>query len=344
MKTFFATFLNLFFCFLLISLGATALENNAKGSSKIVDPCNGTGGTGQIVGLGKGTITIKLGNGSRQLVNFTSQTTIKTSSGFASKSILKSGDRVTLVGDNNPDGSFTANTIVLCSDSGKATGTVENNVIDFNKIKSTSSAIALSTILIFVLIWLGITAVMRLKKKKSRIFLLFFTIFYVYLYKVLNYTLIQFQSLIVLKYFIPDLILNGQSAGQNLNLIPLLGLTPNDLRTSLLNIVLFIPFGFGLPFITNFCMKKTVVIGAIFSFFIELLQLLTGFMAEVTFRVSDINDVIFNSFGAAIGYMFFFAFMRLYLHYFFRWHLPGNSFLRYIANRPQVGNHNLHGG
>ena len=43
---------------------------------------------------------------------------------------------------------------------------------------------------------------------------------------------------------------------QAMNLIPLVTLTPQDLKTSLLNILLMIPFGFGLPFITNFRMKK----------------------------------------------------------------------------------------
>src|SRR5689334_24255170 len=123
----------------------------------------------------------------------------------------------------------------------------------------------LLTGVLFGLIWIGIVTFLRLKKKKGLAYLIFFTIFYVYIVKVLDYTLFQFQSLVLLKYFMPNLILNGQTAGQDLNLIPLITLTPQDLKTSLLNILLLIPFGFGLPFITNYRMKKIVVIGGLFS-------------------------------------------------------------------------------
>ena len=93
----------------------------------------------------------------------------------------------------------------------------------------------------------------------------------------------------------PSLILRGETVETNMNFIPLITLTHQDLKTSLLNILLMIPFGFGLPFITNFRMKKTVVIGMLFSIVIEFLQLITGFMTKVTFRIVDINDVIFNN-------------------------------------------------
>jgi glycopeptide antibiotics resistance protein len=192
----------------------------------------------------------------------------------------------------------------------------------------------LLTALLFGLIWIGIVTFLRLKK--SLAYLIFFTIFYIYIFKVLDYTLFQFQSLILLKHFIPDLILNGQTAGEEMNLIPLLTLTPQDLTTSLLNILLLIPFGFGLPFITNYRMKKIVVMGALFSIVIEYLQLITGVMAKMTFRVADINDVIFNTVGAAIGYILFLGFGQTYRHISRSWLISANPILRYIAERPQI--------
>jgi glycopeptide antibiotics resistance protein len=173
----------------------------------------------------------------------------------------------------------------------------------------------LLTILLFSLIWISIVTFLHLKRNKSPTYLILFTIFYVYLFKVLDYTLFQFQSLLVLKYFMPNLILNGQTAEESMNLIPLISLTLQDLKTSLLNILLLVPFGFGLPFITNFRMKKVVIIGALFSITIELLQLVTGLMAKMTFRIADINDVIFNTIGVAIGYILFIGFMRIKRHY-----------------------------
>ena len=121
-----------------------------------------------------------------------------------------------------------------------------------------------------------------------------------------------------------------------MNLIPLFALTPQDLETSLLNILLLVPFGFGLPFITDFRMKKVVVMGALLSIFIELLQLLTGFVAKITFRIADINDVIFNTLGVAIGYMLFVGFVRSYRHLSRDWKISANPILRYIAERPQT--------
>lgn len=192
------------------------------------------------------------------------------------------------------------------------------------------------TVLLFGLLWIGIVTFLRLKKKKSIVYLIFFTIFYVYLIKVLDYTLFKFQSLLLLKYFTPNLTLKGQTAGKTMNLFPLVTLAPQDLKTSVLNILLLIPFGFGLPFITDLRMKKIVVIGAVFSIVIEFLQLVTGFLAKITFRIADINDVIFNTVGVAIGYILFVGFVRIYRHISHNWEISASPILRYIAERPQI--------
>jgi glycopeptide antibiotics resistance protein len=166
-------------------------------------------------------------------------------------------------------------------------------------------------VFIFGLIWLGLITFLRLERNTNLVYLIFFTIFYVYLFKVLDYTLFQFQPLIFLKFFMPNLMLQGQAAGNDINLIPLITLTSGDLKTSLLNILLFVPFGFGLSFITNLSMKRTVLAGAFFSIGIEFLQFITGFIAKITFRIADINDVIFNILGVVIGYILFIGFRRI---------------------------------
>ena len=80
------------------------------------DLCGGTGGNGQIVSVGDNEFTIKLNaDGSDMVIHLTGRATIKTSAGSASLSDLKIGYRVTLVGDRNPDGSFTADTVVVCN-------------------------------------------------------------------------------------------------------------------------------------------------------------------------------------------------------------------------------------
>ena len=82
------------------------------------DLCGGTGGNGQIVSLGNNTFIMKRNDNDRgQIIHLTDQAMIKTSagSGSASESNLKTGDRVTLVGGPNPDGSFTADGVFVCS-------------------------------------------------------------------------------------------------------------------------------------------------------------------------------------------------------------------------------------
>jgi glycopeptide antibiotics resistance protein len=206
--------------------------------------------------------------------------------------------------------------------------------MDFNN--HLNFIINLSAVLLVALVWCVVVILLRLKKKKSFVYLLFFTIFYIYIVTVLYYTEFKFQSLLLLKMFTPDLMLNGIASGKSLNLTPLIALTLHDLRTSFLNILLMLPFGFGLPFITNLRMKKIVIIGALFSIGIELLQLITGLLAKITFRIADINDVIFNTLGVAIGYVLFVGFMRIYRHIFRNGKMSVNPIVRYIAERPQV--------
>ncbi len=183
--------------------------------------------------------------------------------------------------------------------------------------------------LLFGLIWAGVILVLR--RTKSPVYLVFFTIFYIYIVKVLDYTIFEYQALIVMKLFNPHLMLNGQEAGKELNLIPLVTLTAGDLQTSLLNILLMVPFGFGLPFISDFRAKKVVVLGMLFSLAIELTQWLTGHLAGVTFRVADVNDVVFNTLGAAVGYAMFAGFALAWSKWSHR--RKGNAVVEYVNER-----------
>lgn len=75
------------------------------------DPCNGTGGTGQIVEVGNNSINIKRNDGVVQTIKFTANTMIKNSMGNVSKSDLRIGNRVTLVIDESETASF----ILVCN-------------------------------------------------------------------------------------------------------------------------------------------------------------------------------------------------------------------------------------
>ena len=83
----------------------------------------------------------------------------------------------------------------------------------------------------------------------------------------------------------------------NLNLIPFAGIL-DDLKNSVLNVLLFVPFGFLLPVLwTRFRgFKSTVLFGLCVSAAIELLQIFT-------FRATDINDLITNTLGTLLGWI-----------------------------------------
>lgn len=193
-----------------------------------------------------------------------------------------------------------------------------------------------STLLLCGLIWLGAVVFLRVKKHAGFVYLLFFTIFCFYIVAVLYYTIFKFQSLFLLNWLSPNrLMLQGRTVARGINLVPLVALRLADVKTSLLNILLFVPFGFGLPFVTKLRMRKVVITGALLSIAIELLQLLTGVLAQRTFRTADINDVIFNTAGAATGYLLFILFMRMYRNRSRNGNIVRHPILQYIAERPQ---------
>ena len=82
----------------------------------------------------------------------------------------------------------------------------------------------------------------------------------------------------------------------NLNLIPLVCI-PFDLKNSLLNVLLFLPLGFFLPLLWERFRKlgSTACFGFGLSLTIELLQMLT-------YRMTDVNDLFTNTFGAVAGF------------------------------------------
>ena len=83
----------------------------------------------------------------------------------------------------------------------------------------------------------------------------------------------------------------------NLNVVPFAGMLA-DLKNCFLNVLLFIPLGFFLRLFWNQFrnLKSTALFGFGLSLLIELLQMLT-------FRATDVNDLITNTAGTLLGYL-----------------------------------------
>lgn len=91
------------------------------------------------------------------------------------------------------------------------------------------------------------------------------------------------------------------------------GLTAGGLRFLVYNILLTLPFGFGINFLTRMNVKKIVSVSIFLGLGLEIAQLLLSLALRYPYRVVDINDAMFNAFGVILGYGFFKLFARLYL-------------------------------
>ncbi|MCM1261300.1 MAG: VanZ family protein [Butyrivibrio sp.] len=92
------------------------------------------------------------------------------------------------------------------------------------------------------------------------------------------------------------------------NLIPIIDIVndpPAYIVNTLLNILLFIPFGFLVPALwkERRSLKNVALLGFGLSLLIETLQIFT-------FRCTDIDDLIFNTLGAVLGYYIWIIFLH----------------------------------
>lgn len=144
--------------------------------------------------------------------------------------------------------------------------------------------------------------------------------------------LLMFYLLIMLKEVIgfPSIsnwqrVLNvqGNIFDPNISIVPF---TNGILYSDYLNVIMFIPLGICLPLMWKKFNNgiETIKFGFYLSLFIELSQLFTRF------RATDINDLITNTIGAAIGWCIYFLFSKLLL----KWIEPiplfqSSKFLKY---------------
>lgn len=83
----------------------------------------------------------------------------------------------------------------------------------------------------------------------------------------------------------------------NLNLIPVVGII-EDMKNSILNVLLFLPLGLFLPLLWQSFrnLRAIALFGFGLSLTVELLQMLT-------FRTTDVNDLITNTVGCMVGFL-----------------------------------------
>ena len=118
-----------------------------------------------------------------------------------------------------------------------------------------------------------------------------------------NLALVAYLSALVSVTLFPLQVVLGQYAGEvtfdSLNLVPFITI---DAKTFVLNILVFIPFGFLLPLTSNQRSPwKVTAWGAVLSLAIELIQLASSVLLG-SGRTTDVNDLIANTTGTLLGY------------------------------------------
>ncbi|MCU0463024.1 MAG: VanZ family protein [Anaerolineae bacterium] len=106
-----------------------------------------------------------------------------------------------------------------------------------------------------------------------------------------------------------------------------------------LNILLLVPFGFGVSFVAPVKPKHLGWILLIGGFGIEAVQLVIGLILQYPYRAIDINDVMMNVLGTLIGYGGFRLFAWLYLRLSRRLAVQTIGIGRYIHQVASRGGH-----
>lgn len=118
----------------------------------------------------------------------------------------------------------------------------------------------------------------------------------------INYNLIPFQflpaSINSMKYFL--------SSGHDYSTRVIASTLMDINRNFICNLILFCPLGFLLPLLFEKCrsLKRIIVIGFLFSACLESLQLVIMITTITPWRAVDIDDIIANTLGGAMGYGF----------------------------------------
>ncbi len=163
---------------------------------------------------------------------------------------------------------------------------------------------------------LGIFIVMGIMvgyRKRSLSYVICFIVFSVYL-------------LLVLDKVLFPIAISGSYADamrQYPSYTPMVNLTPFNFdfseapelvfRQIFQNVLLTIPFGFGINFITPIRPKDFRWLAPAVGVGIEGIQFIVSLLLGYYYHVIDINDAILNALGVFIGFLIFYVFARVYL-------------------------------
>lgn len=175
----------------------------------------------------------------------------------------------------------------------------------------------LALIVVLVILW-------RQKQKWSYLF--FFSIFWMYAMSSLDKVFFPIQINGEYVDAMRQIPLNSQ-----INLVPFyFGPYGMNFTGMFYNVLLTVPFGFGLNFISRVKGTHFLRLAAGIGLGIETLQLIISFILGYPYRVVDINDAILNAAGVLIGYLLFKVFSWLYVGVTKRFEIEHSGLSSYI--------------
>jgi|WetSurMetagenome_2_1015567.scaffolds.fasta_scaffold407535_2 glycopeptide antibiotics resistance protein len=189
---------------------------------------------------------------------------------------------------------------------------------------------------------LGIVLLMMRRRNASSTYLFFFAIFWLYLLVVIAFTLfpMPLPRFGVGRRSVIDLL-------QRVNLsLFYFGkyeqLNPGFIfrREIVANILLTLPFGFGIPFVAPVKWKQIPLLACGAGIGIELAQLLLCIAVGMGYRSTDINDALMNAVGVLVGYGIFIGLANGIMAIVKRKPGPGKGLAGYVvkvASRSKAG-------
>lgn len=189
----------------------------------------------------------------------------------------------------------------------------------------------------FKLLILTAPAIIAWRRTRSLPYSLCFVLFGIYLLTIVQVALLPLD--ISPEY--ADMMRRDASWQQNINLIPFyfgpFNPTLADVwETNALNVLLTIPFGFGLSFVARVRPRSIFWIAPAVGFVIEASQMIISLLLGYPYRIVDINDVLMNALGVLVGYGIFraFAWLTLWMTRRFSLHHAGlAAYIHDVARR-----------
>jgi len=181
-------------------------------------------------------------------------------------------------------------------------------------------------------IYIGLTAlaislIVLWKRNQSLSYLFFFSIFWIYLMGVVSVVVFPFP-----------IDISNSDFKLDIHLVPFdFGYCHPEMLSQCIqnlyeNILLTIPFGFGINFIARIKPKNISWLALTVGFTFEFVQLIISLAIRSSFRVVDINDVILNAAGVLLGFGIFKIFGWLYLFTTHKFNIQPKSIFAYVYN------------